>query len=150
MDLRMIKKRRTKRPEYPVFISHATADKWIAVQLDKMIKSVTDPEIPTFRDDRDIEAGTKIPETVRTRLRSSRELLVLWTPQAMASEWVKFEVSMAYGWELHIVAIRYLTSPKDLPLGIKTDLSPELTEQDVNKYLEGLKSRARRFKEKES
>src|SRR6266850_6863384 len=102
----MAKKRRTNRSDYQVFISHATADKWIAIQLDRMIQ---DLGITTFRDDRDLEAGHRIPEEIRKKLRASKELLVLWTPQAMASEWIKMELGMAYAFELHIVALRYQT-----------------------------------------
>src|SRR5947208_9379098 len=91
---------------YQVFISHATEDKWIAVQLDRMLR---DAGLATFRDDRDIAGGAKIPQELRDQIKGSREVLLLWTPQAMNSECVKLEIGMACAFNLRIVPVRYLT-----------------------------------------
>ncbi len=129
--------------KHRVFISHSTKDKWIAVQLDKMIQA---RGVETFRDDRDIGAGVEIIKEIHAQLMQSQELLVLWSPQAIASKWIDSEVSMAFGMQLHVVAIRYLTEPESLPVCIKHTHAPELTEADVNKYLDEVEARAKKFK----
>ena len=45
--------------EYLVFVSHATADKWIAKTFCEKIEAAG---AVTFRDDRDIAAGGDIPD----------------------------------------------------------------------------------------
>ena len=47
--------KRAPRPEHRIFISHATADKSVAVQMCKEIEAVG---ATTFRDDRDINGAT--------------------------------------------------------------------------------------------
>ncbi len=54
-----------KPSPYLVFISHATADKWIAKTLCEKIESVG---AVTFRDDRDIAGGDDIPEQIRREI----------------------------------------------------------------------------------
>lgn len=133
---------RQKKKAYRVFLSHATADKWIAMQVDKMIQGLG---VATFRDDRDIETGDKIPDEIREQMEACREMLVLWTPNAVSSDWVRGEIFMAFALKLHIVAIRHTTDVASLPPCIKSELSPELTELLVNRYLEDLKARVARF-----
>ena len=79
---------------YQVFISHATADKWLAVTLCEKIESTG---ATTFRDDRDIDGGDDIPEKIRLAIKRSRELVVLLTPESVSREWVKLEVGAAWG-----------------------------------------------------
>jgi hypothetical protein len=86
----------TRRPSVPyqVFISHATADKWLAITLCEKIESVG---VQTFRDDRDIDGGDDIPEKIRLAIKRSQELVVLLTPESITREWVKLEVGAAWG-----------------------------------------------------
>jgi len=132
-----------KVDQYQVFISHSTKDKWIAQQLDQLLQT---RGVATFRDDRDIEGGAKIPEEIREQLHRSKELLVLWTPQAIESKWVSMEVAMAFGLNLHLVAIRYLTTVESLPPCMLNLQAPELTERDVKKYVEDAAARARQYR----
>jgi hypothetical protein len=130
-----------KSKPYKVFISHSVKDKWIAVQLDRLIVQT---RIATFRDDRDIEGGAGIAESIRLEMSRCNEMLVLWTPQAINSAWVMQEVGMAYGLGLHIVPIRYLTDVTTLPPLIRDVHAPELTEADIMKYLRQLGQRSRK------
>src|SRR3954470_15556549 len=95
------------RREYQVFISHATEDKGIAILLDAVLRARGIDT--TFRDDRDVEAGAKFKEDIKKQLRLSKECLILWTPRAKESEWVRFEASIAEGHDLHIVPLLYGT-----------------------------------------
>ncbi len=49
------------KPAYRVFVSHATADKWVARMICEKIEAVG---AITFRDDRDIEGGDSIPKSL--------------------------------------------------------------------------------------
>ena len=63
----------TAKP-YQVFLSHATADKWLATVLCEKIELTN---AVCFRDDRDIEGGDDIPENLRKQIKKSQELVVL-------------------------------------------------------------------------
>jgi TIR domain len=85
----------TRRKPYQVFVSHATADKWIAVRICEAIDRIGG--VNTFRDDRDIDGGDDIPERIRREIQQSREMVVLWTPESMGREWVRLEIGAAWG-----------------------------------------------------
>jgi hypothetical protein len=71
--------RMTSGGGYCVFMSHATADKWIAKTLCEKIEQAG---ASTFRDERDIETGDDIPEEIRKKLAHSQELVLLLTPES--------------------------------------------------------------------
>ncbi len=82
--------------KYQVFVSHATADKWLAATFCEKIEATG---ASTFRDDRDINGGDDIPEEIRTQIKQSRELVVLLTPESADRPWVLLEVGAAWGWK---------------------------------------------------
>jgi hypothetical protein len=88
------RKKQTKTSPYQVFVSHATADKWIATTFCEKIDAIG---AKSFRDDRDIDGGDSIPETIRTQIQVSRELVVLLTPDSVDRPWVLLEVGAAWG-----------------------------------------------------
>ena len=85
---------RRPRPIDQVFVSHASADKWIAKTFCEKIEQTG---ATTFRDDRDIAGGDNIPDSIRTQIQLSREMVVLLTPDSIDRGWVKFEVGAAWG-----------------------------------------------------
>ena len=56
---------------YQVFVSHATADKWLAKTICQKVESAG---ATTFRDDRDIDGGDDIPEEIRRQIKQSKEI----------------------------------------------------------------------------
>jgi len=82
------------RSGYQVFVSHATADKWIAKIFCEKIDATG---ATSFRDDRDINGGDSIPDSIRTAIQVSRELVVLLTPDSIERPWVLLEVGAAWG-----------------------------------------------------
>src|SRR5690348_13156579 len=82
------------RAPYQVFISHATADKWLVRILCEKLEGVG---ATTFRDDRDIRGGDDIPDEIFRQIRQSQEFLVLLTPASMNRPWVLLEVGAACG-----------------------------------------------------
>jgi len=87
-------KKLRREPTFQVFVSHATADKWIATIFCEKIEATG---ATSFRDDRDINGGDNIPETIRNQIQVSRELVVLLTPESEERTWVLLEVGAAWG-----------------------------------------------------
>ncbi len=85
--------KKTRSKAYQVFISHATADKWLAKVLCEKIEATG---AITFRDDRDIQGGDDIPDEIRRRIKQSKEIVVLLTPQSVGRQWVILEVGAAW------------------------------------------------------
>jgi hypothetical protein len=146
----MGKSRKTKHPTragkkeapYKVFVSHATADKWLATTLCEKIEEQTGAE--TFRDDRDIGGGDDIPEVIRREIARSNEMLVLLTPESVGRPWVLFEVGAAWGRrrDSRIVALLCHVKIDTIPDMIASKKAMSLNEFD--QYLKDLGKRARR------
>ena len=88
------KKSGRNKGAYCVFVSHATADKWIATTFCEQIELCG---AETFRDDRDIDGGDDIPSKIRKQIVRSSEILVLITPKSVNRPWVLLEVGAAWG-----------------------------------------------------
>jgi hypothetical protein len=133
--------RKAAKP-YQVFVSHATADKWIAKTLCEKIELAG---AKTFRDDRDINGGDDIPEEIRRQIKQSREIVVLLTPESVNRQWVTLEVGAAWGWSkrVRITVVRCHVSVDPIPDMIKNKKAVSLNEFDV--YLTELTKRARSF-----
>src|SRR5262245_57424035 len=110
---------------YKVFLSHATADKWLATVLCEKIEATG---AVTFRDDRDILGGDDIPEEIRRQIKQSQEVVVLLTPQSVGRQWVTLEVGAAWGWSTRtrIVVVRNHVSVDPIPDMIKNKKSIDL------------------------
>lgn len=115
------------RRNYQVFVSHATADKWIAKVICEKIDAIG---ASTFRDDRDINGGDDIPEEIRQQIKRSQELVVLLTPESVSREWVLLEVGAAWGWRKRIVAILDHIDINPIPEIIKSKKAIKLNDFD--------------------
>lgn len=125
---------------YQVFVSHATADKWLAKTICEKIES---KGAQTFRDDRDIAGGDDIPEEIRRQIKLSKEIVVLLTPESVERQWVILEVGAAWGWSkrMRIVMLMYHVSVDPIPDMIKNKKAVNLNELDH--YLTELAQRVR-------
>lgn len=136
-------KAKTKRskPDYQVFVSHATADKWIATTFCEKIDSTG---ASTFRDDRDINGGDSIPQSIRSKIQVSRELVVLLTPDSIDRPWVLLEVGAAWGRrkDYRIVPILCHVSVDAIPDIIEGKKAYHIN--DFDKYLSELKRRVKK------
>jgi hypothetical protein len=126
------------RAPYQVFISHATADKWLVRILCEKLEGVG---ATTFRDDRDIRGGDDIPDEIFRQIRQSQEFLVLLTPASVNRPWVLLEVGAACGCEPppRIIAVRYYVETDSIPSLIKSKKGFHLNELDA--YLDEVASR---------
>lgn len=132
------KNKRRSKPKYQVFVSHATADKWIATTFCEKIDAMG---ASSFRDDRDINGGDSIPESIRTEIQVSRELVVLLTPDSIERPWVLLEVGAAWGRrkDYRIVPVLCHVSFDAIPDMIEGKKAFHINEFD--KYLAELKRR---------
>ena len=114
---------------YQVFISHATADKWIAVRICELIEKVG---AKTFRDDRDIRGGDDIPEEIRRQIKQSKEILVLLTPESINRPWVTLEIGAAWGKskQMRITIVLCHLSFDTIPAMLKNKKTITLNELD--------------------
>lgn len=121
---------KSKSSKWQVFVSHASADKWLATTICEKIEAVG---ATTFRDDRDINGGDDIPEAIRTQIKQSRELVVLLTPKSVDRPWVLLEVGAAWGWRkgYRIVPILYQVTVDAIPDIIKGKKAFDLNEFDA-------------------
>ena len=129
-----------KRKEYQVFLSHATADKWLARAICEKIESTG---ATTFRDDRDIQGGDDIPEEIRPQIKSSREMVVIVSPESVNRPWVLLEVGAAWGRSrgMKIVTVLVHVSVDIIPDMLKNKKALPLNEFD--NYLVDLAKRVR-------
>jgi hypothetical protein len=123
---------------YQVFISHATADKWLARTLCERLEGVG---ATTFRDDRDIGGGDDIPQEIFRQIRQSQEFLVLLTPASVNRPWILLEVGAACGRDPppRIIVIRYYVETDNIPSMIQSKKGFHLNELEA--YLEEVASR---------
>jgi hypothetical protein len=129
-------------PAHLVFISHSTKDRWIARQMAAIIESQGRRYgIVTFLDERDIQGGDSIPETILTKLRECQEFVILLSPQSIARQWVLVELGAALGLQKHIVPIIHNVAPTDIPDIIRLTKAHELN--DFEHYLDELVRRVR-------
>ena len=123
---------------YRVFMSHATADKWIARTLCEKIEHTG---ASTFRDERDIKTGDDIPEEIRKELADSQELIVLLTPDSADRPWVLLEVGAFWGRRKNarIVAVLCHVDVEAIPDMIRSKKA--ISVNDFDDYLKDLSRR---------
>ena len=121
---------------YRVFVSHATADKWIAKTICEKLEALEG--VVAFRDDRDIAGGDQIPLTLFTEIDRSDELLLLMTPTSVTRPWVLLEVGMAM-FRRRIVPVCYNVEVNAIPA---LAMSRGFNLNELDQYLKELQARA--------
>lgn len=131
------------QPEYLVFISHSSKDRWIARQMAAIIeRRAKRYGVRTFLDEKDLEAGASIPEEIRRHLEGCEEFLVLLTSLSISRQWVLLELGAAWGLRKRIAAITDKVADDDLPDIIRQTKVCELN--DFDRFVSELVDRAKR------
>lgn len=131
-----------KQRKYLVFVSHATKDKWLATTLCEKIK---DAGATTFRDDRDIAGGDDIPDSIRSAIEKSDEMVLLLTPVSVNRPWVLIEVGAAWlRGDMRIIAVLQHVEIEPVPDMLKAKKVVDLNEFD--RYLTELRQRIKAAK----
>ena len=136
-------KAKAKAKKYSVFVSHATADKWLAKTLCEKIEATG---AASFRDDRDIDGGDDIPDRIRQEIIRSNEMFVLMTPESVDRPWVLLEVGAAWGRRRRfpIVAVLCHVQVNTIPDIIASKKAIPIN--DLEAYFKDLKKRVQRHK----
>jgi hypothetical protein len=71
--------------------------------------------IRTFLDEKDIQGGDPIAETIRRSIVACDEFLVLLSQNSISRPWVLLEMGVAFGFRKRIVAIVDKVSANELP-----------------------------------
>jgi hypothetical protein len=80
---------------YDIFISHSTKDSKLALEICALLKA---RGLSPFIAEHSIEVGAGWQDSIRDALRTSRELLLIITPNSVSSPWIIAEVGA--GWAL--------------------------------------------------
>jgi hypothetical protein len=100
---------------YRVFLSHSHKDRWIARQCARLIEEAAMPHVEVFFDEKDIEGGQSIPDSVRAGIEKCDEFVVLLSRYSKDRPWVLIEMGAAWGQRKPIVAIIDEIGPKEMP-----------------------------------
>jgi hypothetical protein len=98
-------------PVFQVFISHSSADTWVARQL---ARAVEECGATCFLDEADTEYGDDFEDKILAAVRASQELLVLLTPWSIKRPYIWLEIGAIWGQGQRIVGVLYGISVKDL------------------------------------
>jgi len=82
-------KKKGKIGQYLVFISHSSADIWIAEQIDKQIRA---SGAKTWLDKKDLKGGDILVDEIIKGITSCNEAVVLVSPKTVESQWVAYEI----------------------------------------------------------
>jgi hypothetical protein len=99
----------------PCVLSHSHKGRWIARQCARLIKEAAKPYVEVFLDEKDIEGGQSIPDSIRIGIEECDEFVVLLSRYSKDRPWVFIEMAAAWGLRKHIVAIIDKIGPKEVP-----------------------------------
>lgn len=119
-----------------VFISHSSADQWIARQVGQQIELLG---IEVFLDDKDLVTGDDFDERIRANLRQSDEMLLLISNAALRSYWVMMEFGAARALGMRPALILVGVSPNELPDPINRHLARDVNQ--IDRYYDELRRR---------
>jgi hypothetical protein len=125
-----------------IFVSHSSADTWVARQIAREIKARGGTP---FLDEAQVEAGADFEEDILDFLERAHELVVLLTPWALDRPYVWAEIGAAWGRRIPIVALLLGITPTELQTraGVPVLLKKRdlLQLNDIDTYLEQLAAR---------
>ena len=117
-----------------VFISHSSKEKWAARRISDDVKELG---ADTFLDEKDIESGEPIDESIHEHLKDADHFLLLLSPSSLTSHWVLIELGGAIALGKHIVPILFYLGANDIPQPIRRFLARDIN--DIDKYYNELK-----------
>ena len=128
-----------------IFISHASADTWVARQIAKEIES---RGAATWVDAVDVETGDEVEARMRAGLAECSELLVLLSPRSVERPYVWMEIGAAWIQDKRVVGILHTMTRAEL---VSRDGTPALLKgialrdlNDLDEYLDELERRIAR------
>jgi len=134
---------RRKFADYRVFLSHSHKDRWIARQCARLIEEAAKPRVEVFFDEKDIEGGQSIPDSILTGIERCDEFVVLLSRNSKDRPWVLIEMGAAWGLRKPIVAILDNIGPKEMPDLLNPYKAIDLNDFDqyIHQFLKRIKVR---------
>lgn len=134
----IVQKGRTKSEvAYQVFISHSSADAWIARQMAKEIRAM---KIGVWLDEKDLVGGDKLDETIWAGIRACHETVVLVSPKSLKSDWVIGEIAATSILSKRVTPILHYVTPNSFKFASQVKMI-ELNQ--FEQFLLQLKQRAK-------
>jgi hypothetical protein len=131
------------QPDYLVFISHSSNDRWIARQMAAIIeRKAKRYGMQTFLDEVDLVGGDRIPASIKANLLACEEFVILLSPQSITRQWVLVELGGAWTLDKRVMAITYNLSAEKIPDIIEQDKGYDLN--DFDRYVAELIRRVQR------
>ena len=131
------------KERYRVFLSYSHKDRWVAKQCGEKIKRSGKGRVEVFWDEEGVAGGQVIPEKIRSEIQKCDELVVLLTPNSKDRDWVKTEISAAWGLDKLIVPILLNVSPQEMLDFLRSCKAMDLNNDDLeDQYLPQLALRA--------
>lgn len=128
-------------PRYVVFLSHSSADRWIAsVMAEKIAALGAEP----WLDVKSLPSGYAVVPGILRGIWACHEAVILVTPASADSQWVSFELGAARGLGKLVTPVFYCVDPGRLKPA--ADLSHRSL-NDFETFLGDLKTRIRIFEE---
>lgn len=119
-----------------VFISHSSAETWIAR---KVCEDIMRLGIDVFLDNKDIQTGDDFDGKTNEHILDSDEIIVLVSQAALRSNWVMIECGAARVLRKRLVPILIDVAPNELPQPINRHLARDLNQ--VERYYDELLQR---------
>jgi len=94
-----------------VFISHSSADIWVARQV---ARAITECGATPFLDEAEVAVGADFEDDILAFLAKADELVVLLTPWALDRPYVWAELGAAWGRKIPIIALLYGLSEAEI------------------------------------
>ncbi len=94
-----------------VFISHSSADAWVAEQIAAHIRNCG---AETFLDCLDIKHGDDFEDRILEAAENSTELLVLLTPWSTNRHYIWLEIGAFWGYRKRMVGVLHGVTPNEL------------------------------------
>jgi hypothetical protein len=135
---------KVSRKKRLIFVSHSGEDTWVARQI---ANEITARGATPFLDEADVDVGAEFEEDIREFLDKADELVVLFTPWALARPYVWAEIGAAWIRQIPIVVILHGLSGADFqaqphaPVFLKKRDIIRLN--DVDSYFDQLGKRAK-------
>lgn len=123
-----------------MFFSHSHKDRWIAKQCVRNIEVCGKGRIEVFLDEKDIQVGESIADSVRANIKQCQELVVLLSQVSKDRPWVLIEVGAAWGLGKTIIVVLDKVAPNEMPDINRPHKAIDLN--DFDQYLEQLSKRA--------
>jgi hypothetical protein len=123
--------------QFDLFLSYSTKDRDQAAVIVAASEALG---LTIFQDRKDIDYGEVWAEEIRLALMNSREIALLASPSAMASEWVQTEWGAAWAMQRTITPILLMMPPDKLPPRLRQRQA--VIYGDHQGYLETVRRRA--------